>query len=588
MRSLIPLTMREMHLLGRSRSVYMVRAVVGLVGAGALLWISRNAMYSAAQVEIAYQNALQMEPADPQLSFWEDRISGLAEGIASDFAAGVLLFQILVTFFVPPLLASMPIARERRDGTLALMRLADVRGGDVWCAKFAAAFAQAELLLLSTLPIAAFASFFGGVSVERMAVQTGVLSCGVALLTALSLFIGTLAGSPNRALLLSLSIGFGILCAVLPQLPLTALDYVFDNPDLRLNDEWYERRHVLRSALANLAVNGAPDSIRTQPGSLDWTLLGYLALRTVLLVGVLAVSTIWAMARTPREPVRRRRPQGGRLWSFPTMHLIVAGTLPPDVSGSRITLLAAGAPLLVVSLMPAGVGWLAILFLMCYASATAMDALRKNNALDELAVTAVSDLELAQSIVGVNLARAKLCLIPLLIGGTILARFYLQDFDFMRILLLGDDWVSLDGITWVVTATLSAALILVLLFLQAFCTVAMTSVLRASGRSLWISAAGGALGSALLLAVSTVAPWYAMIRVQSGAYEGLSEHSYSYPTLAMLWNVLAASAVAYGSLKALASRVRTERPTRARWTGTDDGDAMNEIFTSPRGERVLR
>src|SRR5690606_17161633 len=143
MRSLIPLTMREMHLLGRSRSVYMVRAVVGLVGAGALLWISRNAMYSAAQVEIAYQNALQMEPADPQLSFWEDRISGLAEGIASDFAAGVLLFQILVTFFVPPLLASMPIARERRDGTLALMRLADVRGGDVWCAKFAAAFAQA-------------------------------------------------------------------------------------------------------------------------------------------------------------------------------------------------------------------------------------------------------------------------------------------------------------------------------------------------------------------------------------------------------------------------------------------------------------
>lgn len=114
-------------------------------------------------------------------------------------------FQFLVVFGLAPVFAAGGIAEERRDRTFDLLVLADLRGGDLYFAKLMSAFGQVMLLLLSTLPLLAFASLFGGVYVPAEALRVALLAaCGLAVCT-IGLFFSTVCRRPIEALLLTVA-----------------------------------------------------------------------------------------------------------------------------------------------------------------------------------------------------------------------------------------------------------------------------------------------------------------------------------------------------------------------------------------------
>lgn len=117
-----------------------------------------------------------------------------------------LAFQFLCVFVLAPLVSAGLVAQEKRDRTLGLLLMADFRGADIALAKFLSAFTQVEFLLLSTLPLVAFAAYLGGVYLPAAALQLLLLT-GLALATcSIGLLCSTITRRPAEALLLTLLI----------------------------------------------------------------------------------------------------------------------------------------------------------------------------------------------------------------------------------------------------------------------------------------------------------------------------------------------------------------------------------------------
>jgi hypothetical protein len=172
----LTLTARELARMGRDTRTYALRMTVVVFALVALvtLWY--------------FGGAASLGP------------DARAARLGAYFAVAALVFQLTVVFLIAPLLTSGLIAEERRDNTLTLLLLADMRGPGIFLAKFVPALLQIELLLMSTLPIIAFAALFGGVSVPLAAVQVLLLSVTACAVCALSLLCSSLSTNPRIAL----------------------------------------------------------------------------------------------------------------------------------------------------------------------------------------------------------------------------------------------------------------------------------------------------------------------------------------------------------------------------------------------------
>jgi hypothetical protein len=183
-----PLLDRELTRQARRKSTHGVRltAPVLALGAIALFW-----MYSGL-------------------------VSGM--GVIRDDTLGQMFlwvattFQYFVLFLGIPLMTAASIAQEKEERTLGLLLLADRGIADLYASKFAAVLVPATLLLLSVLPILAFASFFGAVAVPAMILNLVLLSTAAIVVTALGLLASTLSRTPRQAL--STCFGFIILWLV--------------------------------------------------------------------------------------------------------------------------------------------------------------------------------------------------------------------------------------------------------------------------------------------------------------------------------------------------------------------------------------
>ena len=154
----LPVVERELRVASRRRAVFWVRfaaATIAVLLGGSILWFEGEARGAAGAGRLLF-----------------------------DQLAGMAYFLCLVA---GPIFTSDVIGEERREGTLGLLFLTDLRGYDVVSGKLAAASVNALLSLLATLPVLALPLLLGGVSViefTRMAIALLAtlfvsLACGV-------------------------------------------------------------------------------------------------------------------------------------------------------------------------------------------------------------------------------------------------------------------------------------------------------------------------------------------------------------------------------------------------------------------------
>ena len=182
----LPLVQRELTRSAKLKRIYVLRVLVLGAALLVLAFIWTGALITSRGV------AGFSSPA----SLGEQCGRGLAEVST--------LFQVAVVFLIAPVLCAGRIAEEKEERTLGLLALADFRGWDVFLSKYLATFLQSELLILSTLPLLAVASFMGGVSVPAMALQVFLVSVWAAAVCATALLFSTLAKRPIEALFATL------------------------------------------------------------------------------------------------------------------------------------------------------------------------------------------------------------------------------------------------------------------------------------------------------------------------------------------------------------------------------------------------
>ncbi|MBN2308524.1 MAG: hypothetical protein JXR94_06105, partial [Candidatus Hydrogenedentes bacterium] len=172
----LPLAELELTRAGRRGSTYAVRAI-----AVAAAWIVLG---------WAWFISLRFRASPEELiRAVSPFVSGVARGI-----------QFFAVFAVGAMFSAGLIAQEKRDRTLGLLLIADIRGLDIFLAKFLTAFLYVELLAFSALPVLAIASLLGGISVPGMAIQLVILTAGALAVCAMGLLCSTLSERPIEAL----------------------------------------------------------------------------------------------------------------------------------------------------------------------------------------------------------------------------------------------------------------------------------------------------------------------------------------------------------------------------------------------------
>jgi len=141
---------------------------------------------------------------------------------------------MLVYCYLAGLLAADSLSSEKREGTLGLLFLTDLRGRDVVLGKLAATSLNAAYGVVSVIPILAVCFLFGGLDLSRFCV---VFLCALNLLflsLGAALFSSSVCVSARRAAGLAL-----VILVLLVLLPVAIAYFVFEA--LGLSPEWILR-----------------------------------------------------------------------------------------------------------------------------------------------------------------------------------------------------------------------------------------------------------------------------------------------------------------------------------------------------------
>ncbi|MBI4557626.1 MAG: hypothetical protein HY706_08585 [Candidatus Hydrogenedentes bacterium] len=303
-----------------------------------------------------------------------------AEEFASMIVGICTFFQLVAVFGVTPLLTAGTISEERQERTLGLLIIADFRGWDIFFAKFLSVFIQVELLVLSPLPLFAFASFLGGIPVPEMAVMVVLLSSLVLVNCAIGILSSCLVERPGEALLLTI---------------LGMFLWIVGTGEL---DGWVplERDIAPVNALSAMARIDEPGA-----GLVDWlpSVLCAVVFSAVLAAITIAILPYQAVERPARPPRRRgRRRLIRRLFrNNPAVQLVSAYT--GEFRGTHYSLRAiAVLGLCAMAAMFFCFAWPLILLLICYSVCSSVAAAKRTGALDDILVTPLENEALARAL----------------------------------------------------------------------------------------------------------------------------------------------------------------------------------------------
>lgn len=180
----LPVVEREMRVASRRRWTYWGRTAAGLVSLLVMAW------YGALRMQLG-----------------TGTLGGELFAIASFFTGCLALLT-------GPLLTADVVASERREGTLGLLFLTDLRGWEVAVGKLAAASLGAIFYLASMIPLLAVSLLLGGVSVTEYTRMAAWLASAMACSLSLGLLASTLSTDARRTgwlcvLFLALAGGLG-------------------------------------------------------------------------------------------------------------------------------------------------------------------------------------------------------------------------------------------------------------------------------------------------------------------------------------------------------------------------------------------
>ena len=170
--TVLPVVLREMSVLARRKVTYWSRTVTGLLALLVLLWLM---LVSRAHVSYA--------------------------------TMGSSLFLVLSSIcFAFTVLAGMQatsdsVSEEKREGTLGLLFLTDLKGFDVIGGKLAATSLSSVLGLMGVIPMLSLALLLGGVTFQQFALVALVLGNTLFLSLSLGVFVSTLSENERKAMM---------------------------------------------------------------------------------------------------------------------------------------------------------------------------------------------------------------------------------------------------------------------------------------------------------------------------------------------------------------------------------------------------
>lgn len=261
----LPIVQRELRVASRAGSTYFFRFVAGVLGVSVAGWIL------LVEQRLAAPNAISRAVFE---------------------ALGVCAFAYALLIGVRN--TADCLSSERREGTLGLLFLTDLRGLDIVLGKMAATSLHALYALLAFLPILAIPLVFGGLQAAQVARVALVLLNTLLFSLACGLFVSTLCENDRRAVGGALL----LLVAVTAGLPLAGVIVAQYTPPPRTPPGpflWASPGYTL--AQANSGGAGFWPSLLVVHG-MSWTLIA---------------GASWLLRRVWHDEAA-----GGRAWRRPT------------------------------------------------------------------------------------------------------------------------------------------------------------------------------------------------------------------------------------------------------------------------------
>jgi hypothetical protein len=387
-----PLAERELARAGRSWRTYGTRLAVagGMALVLGFVWLS--------------------QAGNPSLRSPE-QYGRLLAGLASvvQYAAALTVSASLVT---------SAITSEKEGRTLGLLLMADLGGRDIILSKFLSAYIQVQLLILSVLPLQAFAAFMGGIDVSAATVQTILLSIGAASICAAGIFASTVCSRESAATLLTtFLVAAGFLISVLPQLSMAIPPL---NPFV---------------AAFYYAVGS--------PAGVPWLPSAFVSLAVTILV--LLAANLLLPAQAYDKPSKKRRPipevkrrkavdsSGGGAISALAYSAAGGSALGHRGPFMRFLIMACVSAFSFVPIF----GPLIVLSLVTRSALAMINTLRETGVLENIFVTPVTDRELPSQLIKAALIRTKAYLWAIVIGQAgLLIAFAFVDMNALVYLLI--------------------------------------------------------------------------------------------------------------------------------------------------------
>jgi ABC-type transport system involved in multi-copper enzyme maturation permease subunit len=172
--TLFPVLVREMNVLSRRKGIYRARTFMAFAGLLAFGWA---VLLSASQFSFAALGKSIFVT-----------LSSLAFGYA-------LLVGVHAT--------SDCISEEKREGTLGLLFLTDLKGYDVVLGKLAASSLSAAFALFAIVPMISLGLLVGGITLLEIGMVTVCIANGLFFSLALGVFISVLSKNERRAMVAS-------------------------------------------------------------------------------------------------------------------------------------------------------------------------------------------------------------------------------------------------------------------------------------------------------------------------------------------------------------------------------------------------
>ncbi|MGZ8937908.1 MAG: hypothetical protein ACXW32_01710 [Limisphaerales bacterium] len=170
--TVLPVVAREMGVMARHKSTYWSRTVTGLLALLVMMWL-----LLVSRTRVSYADI------------------------------GGTMFLVLSSLcFAFTVLAGMQatsdsVSEEKREGTLGLLFLTDLKATDVIGGKLAATSLSAVLALMGVIPMLSLALLLGGVTLQQFALVAVVLANTLFLSLSLGVFVSTLSENERKAMM---------------------------------------------------------------------------------------------------------------------------------------------------------------------------------------------------------------------------------------------------------------------------------------------------------------------------------------------------------------------------------------------------